>query len=113
MLRNNVDAYTDPTTPPGCMLVLAATTGTTGTQGVRDFLAAQRRESERALRRRLRKGVREGELTPDTDVDAMAAFYTTVLQGLSIRARDGAPRHSLEAVVDNALSAWPGTDARR
>jgi AcrR family transcriptional regulator len=107
MLRNNVEAYTDPATPPGCMLVLAATTGTTGTQGVRDFLAEQRKRSERELRGRLRRAVREGELSRDTDVRAVAAFYTTVLQGLSIQARDGAPRSSLNAIVDSALSAWP------
>jgi AcrR family transcriptional regulator len=107
MLRNNVAAYTDPATPPGCMLVLAATSGTTGNQGVRDFLAKKRRESELSLRRRLRKGVKDGDLPAHVDVEMLAGFYTTVLQGLSIQARDGAPRRSLEAVVDNALAVWP------
>jgi AcrR family transcriptional regulator len=107
MLRTNAAAYTDPATPSGCMIVLAATAGTTGSKGVRDFLASQRRASELALRRRLRRAVGDGELAPGTDVTALAAFYTTVLQGLSIQARDGAPRRDLEAIVDRALSAWP------
>lgn len=107
MLRNNVEAYTDPATPPGCMLVLAATTGTTGSRGVRDFLAVRRRRSELALRRRLRRAIKEGDLSPDTDVENLAAFYTTVLQGLSIQARDGARRPGLDAIVDSALAAWP------
>lgn len=106
MLRGNVADYTDPTKPPGCMIVLAATTGTVGNEGVRDFLADQRRSGEEALRRRLRQGVEDGDLPPETDVHALAAFVTTVQQGLSIQARDGAPRATLDAVVDQGLAVW-------
>jgi AcrR family transcriptional regulator len=106
MLRGNVADYTDPSKPPGCMIVLAATIGTIGNQGVRDFLAEQRRSGEEVLRRRLQRGVQEGDLPPGTDVKALAAFVTTLQQGLSIQARDGAPRATLEAIVDHALAAW-------
>lgn len=106
MLRGNVVDYTDPHKPPGCMIVLAATTGTVDNEGVRSFLAEQRRAGEDALRRRLLRGVDDGDLPPATDVDALAAFVTTVQQGLSIHARDGAPRATLDAVVDHALAVW-------
>jgi hypothetical protein len=98
--------YTDPSKPPGCMIVLAATIGTVGNEGVRDFLAEKRRIGEDLLRRRLQRGVEEGDLEPGTDVAALAAFVTTVQQGLSIQARDGAPRATLEAIVDHALVVW-------
>lgn len=106
MLRGNVADYADPSTPPGCMIVLAATTGTVGNAGVRDFLAEQRRASEDALRRRLQRGVDDGDLPAGTDVGTLAAFVTTVQQGLSIQARDGASRETLDAVVDHALAVW-------
>lgn len=106
MLRGNVADYTDPSKPPGCMIVLAATIGTVGNQGVRDFLAEQRRIGEEALRRRLQRGVQDGDLPPGIDVRALAAFVTTLQQGLSIQARDGASRATLEAIVDHALAGW-------
>jgi AcrR family transcriptional regulator len=111
MLRGNVADYTDPAKPPGCMIVLAATTGTVGNEGVRDFLAEQRRTGEEGLRRRLQQGVDDGDLPSGTDVAALAAFVTTLQQGLSIQARDGAPRRTLDAIVDHALAVWDATTA--
>jgi AcrR family transcriptional regulator len=106
MLRGNVADYTDPAKPPGCMIVLAATIGTVGNEGVRDFLAEQRRAGEDALRRRLQRGIDDGDLPPDTDVAAIASFVTTVQQGLSIQARDGVSRATLDVIVDHALAVW-------
>ncbi|WP_437576382.1 TetR/AcrR family transcriptional regulator [Sorangium sp. So ce887] len=106
MLRSNVEAYAHPEKPSGCMIVLAATLGTPESEGVRGHLAACRRGALDELRRRLDRGVCEGDLPPGTDTAALAAFYTTVLQGLSIQARDGASREALEAIVDCAMAAW-------
>ena len=39
-------------------------------------------------------------------MDALAAYYTTVLHGLSIQARDGASRKTLASVVECAMSVW-------
>jgi AcrR family transcriptional regulator len=113
MLRRNVADYSDPAKPPGCMIVLAATTGTVGNEGVRDFLAEQRRAGEETILRRLQQGVDEGDLPPDTDVGTLAAFVTTVQQGLSIHARDGAPRATLDAIVDHSLAVWDAMTAGR
>jgi hypothetical protein len=35
-----------------------------------------------------------------------ARYYTTVAQGLSIQARDGADRAALETVITCAMAAW-------
>lgn len=106
MLRRNVADYTDPDKPPGCMIVLAATTGTVNNEGVRNFLAERRRAGEKMLRSRLQRAVDDGDLPESTDVTALAAFVTTVQQGLSIQARDGASRATLDAIVDHALAVW-------
>lgn len=106
MLRDNVDAYVDPETPNGCMIVLAATVGTPKNEAVRDYLAECRRSDRIALRHRLERGIAEGDVPEGTDAAALAAYYITVLQGLSIQARDGGSRETLEAVVDHAMSAW-------
>jgi len=88
------------------MIVMAATTGTVGNAGVRDFLADKRRGGEDVVRQRLERGVADGDLPLTTDVATLAAFVTTVQQGLSIQARDGASLATLDAVVDHALAVW-------
>lgn len=108
MLRANVDVYTDPDKPNGCLVVLGATTWTPANASVRDHLAGHRQQIFEGIRRRLQHGVAAQELPPDTDVDALAAFYHTVLEGLSIQARDGATRKTMYATIDRAMASWPG-----
>ncbi|MFP2903746.1 TetR/AcrR family transcriptional regulator [Pyxidicoccus sp. 3LFB2] len=113
MLRDNVKEYVTPGRPSGCMIVLAAVAGTAENEGVRAFLAKLRRKSTTALQRRLERSVSEGELPAGTDTAALAGFYTTVLQGLSIQARDGASLETMEATVDCAMAAWDALVKRR
>lgn len=73
------------------------------------LLAAERDASRAAFAARLQTGLEAGELAPGTDVEALAGFVDVVLAGMSARARDGATQAELEAAVDVALAAWPGT----
>jgi AcrR family transcriptional regulator len=107
LLRGNAAAFVDPATPRGCMIVLAATNTTPANDGVREELAALRRQDQADLRDRLVRGVEDGDLPAGTDVEALAAFYVTVLHGLAIQARDGASAATLEAVIDHAMQSWP------
>ena len=113
MLRNNADAYANPQRPPGCMVVLSAMIGSPESAEVRSFLTRARRDAQETLRRRLEQGVAAGDLPKGADSTAMAAFYTTVLNGLSIQARDGASPAELRAIVDCALAAWDGLIGQR
>jgi AcrR family transcriptional regulator len=106
MLRHNADVYTNPETPSGCMIVLSAVTCTPDNLGVRDYCAECRRTVENAFHSRLERALADGDLPAGVDTAALAAFYTTVLQGLSIQARDGASRARLHAIVDCAMAAW-------
>ena len=106
ILRGNVETFADPSTPPGCMIVLAAAAGAVGNAEVRDFLADNRREVVTMLAARVERGIDEGDVPPGTDARALATFYATVLQGLSIQSRDGAPAAALHAVVDSSMAAW-------
>ncbi|WP_394823087.1 TetR/AcrR family transcriptional regulator [Pendulispora albinea] len=106
MLRSNVKGFTDPKKPSGCMIVLAATLGTPENKEVRDFLVKCRQDSLDAIRARMDRGVSDGDLPKRTDTKALATFYTTILEGLSIRARDGSSLETLRTVVDCAMHAW-------
>jgi AcrR family transcriptional regulator len=107
MLRSTADEITRPDTPHGCLLILAAPTGAIENSSVRAFLAGLRHDMFNAIRDRLAHGISDGDLTASSDrLDAIARYYTTVVQGLSVQARDGASRSDLEAVITCAMAAW-------
>ncbi|MEP1214804.1 MAG: TetR/AcrR family transcriptional regulator [Marinobacter sp.] len=105
-LELNLEAYTNPDKPRGCMVVLAAMIGPPESAGTREYLAAQRAETRALLHQRLERAVMEGELAEGTDCNVIADFYTTVLQGLSIQARDGATQAQLRAIMRAAMAGW-------
>lgn len=106
MLRGNAEYYAAPGKPSGCMIVLSAALGAPESAGIRNYLTQLRRRGQDALQQRLERAVAEGELPPGADTAALAAFYTTVLEGLSVQARDEVPRETLHAIVDTAMAAW-------
>jgi AcrR family transcriptional regulator len=107
MLRATADQITGADTPHYCMLVLAAPTGAIENHAIREFLADLRHDQYATIRDRLRRGVADGDLTASPeDLDAMGRYYTTVVHGLSIQARDGATRAELETVITYAMAGW-------
>jgi AcrR family transcriptional regulator len=90
----------------GCLVVLGATHRTADNEAVFHNLAERRGQTQVLIRQRLKQGVAAGDVPADADLGVVAAFYTTVLHGLSLQARDGAPRKQLMAVVDCAMKAW-------
>jgi AcrR family transcriptional regulator len=95
----------------GCMLVMSGLN--TSSTKVREAAIACRSNAEAILKKRIARGIREGELPAGTDAAGLAKFYETVLQGLSIQAADGASPKMLQAVVANAMRAWPEKAKRR
>lgn len=107
-LRYNARAYVRPRKPRGCMVVLSSLLGATENATVRQFLVRSRRAGEAAMRKRIERGMAEGDVPAGSNAAVIAAFYTTVTQGLSIQARDGASERALGAIVDGAMAAWDG-----
>lgn len=100
--------FTRPGRPPGCMIVLSAVNAV----GVGDETSARLREmrtqSVAAIAARLQAAIAAGELPAGTAAEAIASYYVTVQQGMSIQARDGATRAELEAIARAAMAAWAG-----
>lgn len=107
LLREAALELTRPGRPAGCMVVSAATNCSPGSAEVQRDLARRRAENVAALQGRLERAVAEGELPRDVDVQALATFYATVFQGMTIQARDGAGPDRLMAVAETAMRAWP------
>jgi len=108
MLRDAVKAFTTPGKPSGCLIVLGAMNSAIDSRNVQEHLQAFRRQTPQLIRRRLERGVAEGDVPPDRDLAALASFYATLLHGLSIQARDGATRSDMMAAIECGMAAWDG-----
>lgn len=99
-------AFTRPGKPRGCLVTLSAVNLTGASPSVCEAMRKERGQGQRGLEARLRRAMAEGELPAGLDAGAVAAFYLTVQQGMSIQARDGATRDILEKVARGAMAAW-------
>lgn len=113
MLRFHAVDYVNPQKPPGCMAVLAAITGTPENKSVRALMTRTRRAAVDGLAARIKRGIAAGDVPKGADAVAMAMFYTTLMQGMSIQARDGATKKQLLATAEAAMAAWDGMVGKR
>ena len=104
-LRANVDLFTRRGGPRGCLLTRAASSCPHDEPDVRRYLDASCRDRVTAVERRLRRAADAGESLPASPPE-LARLLDTVLQGLAVRAIEGASRPSLQATIDLALATW-------
>jgi AcrR family transcriptional regulator len=105
-LMTTARAFTRGDCPTGCLVVLSVLHVNGATEALRADLVDQREANTAELAEILSRGVDTGEIPPTADVSAIARFYVTVQQGMSIQARDGADRATLETIARSALAAW-------
>jgi len=105
-LRAVAERFCRPGKPSGCLVVLGATNCMPDNKRVEDFMREQRSIRDKFILQRLRRAVAEGDLAKGTDITALTSFYCTLIDGLALRARDGASRKTLTAIVDRAVAAW-------
>lgn len=106
LLESAAVSYTTEGKPRGCLVDLSTTNFSPANKGVEDYLRDHRRRAARLLRERFARGVADGDVPAGADLDALTSFYSSVLQGLSIQARDGASRQQLLAIGRCAMAAW-------
>lgn len=108
LLNEAAAELTRPCHPLGCMMVMATTNCSVAAEHVKNALVKRRALGVAGMQQRLQRGIDEGELPADTDAGALANFYATIYQGMSMQAKDGASEDSLLATVTTAMRAWPG-----
>ena len=94
-------------------MVMAATNCSVAAEHIQNALVKRRALGVANMQERIQRGIDEGELAPGTDAAALANFYATVYQGMSMQAKDGAPRASLLLSVEMAMRAWPEPAPRK
>lgn len=113
MLAFFANAPAIPDRPRGCLMVNAALGCSDEAAGLRDELATGRQAAVIALRERIERAQRDGDVAADVDADALAFYVWTVIQGMSVQAKSGATPAQLRATADLAMRAWPADAPRK
>lgn len=96
-----------PETPCGCMLVLAAINIAEDEKEIIESVRELRFATKKMFADRLRRAIQDAQIPPDTDVPALAGALATLLEGLSIQARDGLFQSELKAIAAHAVRMLP------
>src|SRR4029077_6758897 len=107
ILFGAADMASDPEFPAGCLMVQGALACGDAAGSVQKETAERRAASEVALRSRLQRAKREGDLSPHANPTELARYFMTVLQGMAVQGANGAKRDQLRQVARTALRAWP------
>lgn len=104
--RENLNRLVQANKPKGCMLVVATMNCSDSNQSIQKQLLLKRNQSKEKIYARLKQGQIQGEIPETVDLKVMTDFYVTLLQGMTIQARDGADQKQLAGVVDMAMKTW-------
>ncbi|HDS2562797.1 TPA: TetR/AcrR family transcriptional regulator [Klebsiella aerogenes] len=101
------DILLSPSAPCGCMVVLAAINVSQESADVVEAVSILRQEGKDLFEKRLCRAVHEEQLPADTGTAALATALNTLLEGMSIEAKDGATLESLRATGQYASRLLP------
>ena len=112
-LRGSLEIQAGREGPRGCMSVIHAVSCGPEAQPVRDRVVRQMQEAEAALRERLARASREGDLPEGSSPDALAKYLMVVSQGMALQAGAGVPRPALDDLIATVMAAWPTAGGSR
>lgn len=99
LFKDAAVAFSSPS-HPGCMITMAP--AGQATDPLSEFGRQLRAESLDQVKVRLERGISESQIRPDVDCGAWARYITSVIQGISTQARDGASLETLLAIANVA-----------
>lgn len=108
LLKEAAVRFTRTNWPAGCLVATGAIRCASDNGTVLEMTATVRRASTNLLKQRIDQAIANHELEPDEDSSGLAAFYASVVQGMSVQAIDGAKQAQLMKIAEFAMAAWPG-----
>ena len=107
-LEQCAEAFTNqPEGVRGCMILNGDLVYAPSQHNRAEDMSKRRCFAEEAIRTRLERAQQEQELPAGTDTRALAAYFSAVVQGLSVRSHDLANLDDLRNVIQIAMHAWP------
>lgn len=107
ILHGSVELNTRDPSHLGCLGINGVLAGSDAAEPVRQALIEARAAAEAQLRERFERAQAEGDLPETARPDVLAAYLMAVLHGMAVQAKAGFGRDLLDAVAEQALSAWP------
>lgn len=105
--RSTAACFTDGQKPAGCFFICTSTALSADSTEVADMLKARHTSQESHLNHFLLARQATGELDAKTNIAALSAYLGCLLQGMSVRAREGASRAELDGIIDTLMLQWP------
>jgi AcrR family transcriptional regulator len=103
LFDNTVAFLTTPGHPPTCMTLAGAMGCSVDATPARDLMTEIRKQNEVAMRERLLRARRSGELAKKINVDDYTRYLSSILAGLSIQAANGSTKAELKRTARMAL----------
>ena len=103
LFDNTVAFLTTPGHPPTCMTLAGAMACGVDAAPARDLMTEIRRQNQIAVRTRLLKARKSGELPKGINVDDYTRYLSSILAGLSIQAANGSTKAELQRTAQMAL----------
>lgn len=106
MLKKSALRFTGKSTPSGCMLASAVASGSPEAADVQAVAGHTREKIESILKHRIEIDIKNKILPKNTSAEALAGLTISVIQGMSVLARDGVSRKKILLIAETAMSAW-------
>jgi AcrR family transcriptional regulator len=103
LFDNTVAFLTTPGHPPTCMTLAGAVGCSLDASPARDLMTEIRKQNQVALRQRLLKARKSGELPKGVNVNDYTRYLSTIIAGLSIQAANGSTKAELKRTAQMAL----------
>jgi len=103
LFRNTVEFLTEPGHPAGCMTLTGAMACSVEANSAKELMTEIRKQNEAALKARLQRARKSGELAADLNVDDFSRYLSTLLGGLAIQAANGTSKAAMKRTANMAL----------
>jgi len=107
LLRGAVKLLADPRNPRGCLSLQGGMACGSDAAPVQNALIEWRKQGEAAIRERLKRAQKEGDLPRNVDPADLTRYIATVLNGLGVQAANGAGKAEMTRVVEMTLRTLP------
>jgi len=103
LVEGTVDFLSIAGNPRGCLSIQGALACGSDAQPIQHAMIEWRKQGEMAIRKRLEKDQREGNLKNDVTPADFARYLSTIMTGLGIQAANGATKPDLKRLAAMAL----------
>ncbi|MGG4608052.1 TetR/AcrR family transcriptional regulator [Providencia sp. Me31A] len=104
LLTEAINLYTREDHAMGCMVVSSANALSEENHLLLEWMTQQRIERGKGIVARFKQAKQEGQLMENANPELLGQYYSLILHGLSVQARDGATKETLFDIVNFTLS---------